>query len=430
MEIIATHKSTDFDALASLVAATLLYPGAVPVLPKSINPNVKAFLSIHKDLFHLRTAREVDLDTVERLVVVDTNAWYRMDGLGGLKERDGLQIHLWDHHAPGDINADWSCQEVIGANITLMIRELKARRKLLTPMQSTLFLAGLYEDTGALTFPSTTPEDAYAAGFLLDRKADLNVLNNFLRPGYGEKQKDILFRMLQNPERTRIAGFSVSFNVVEIEGHVGNLSLVVHMYREIFNVDAAFGIFRDKKRGHCIVIARSNVDELNVGLIMRSMGGGGHPGAASALVKSATPESLVEWITELVEGNQRSSVRVSDLMSYPVLSIPSDTTMTETARILREKGCTGLPVVDDGRLVGVISRRDFHKVRSRQMSKPVKAFMSRNTISITPDRSPVEAARIMVKHDIGRLPVIEEGRLIGIVTRSDAMTYFYDLLPD
>jgi CBS domain-containing protein len=42
----------------------------------------------------------------------------------------------------------------------------------------------------------------------------------------------------------------------------------------------------------------------------------------------------------------------------------------------------------------------------------------------------MQAARLMVKHDIGRLPVVEGGRIIGIITRSDAMLYFYDLLPD
>jgi len=50
MQIVTTHKNTDFDALASVIAATLIYPGTVPILPRSLNPNVKAFLSIHKDL--------------------------------------------------------------------------------------------------------------------------------------------------------------------------------------------------------------------------------------------------------------------------------------------------------------------------------------------------------------------------------------------
>ena len=51
-------------------------------------------------------------------------------------------------------------------------------------------------------------------------------------------------------------------------------------------------------------------------------------------------------------------------------------------------------------------------------------------ITIEPGKSPIQAARIMVRHDIGRLPVVENGRIIGIITRSDAMLYFYDLLPD
>ena len=49
MQIVTTHKNTDFDGFASVVAATLLYPDAIPVLPKQLNPNVKAFLSLHKE---------------------------------------------------------------------------------------------------------------------------------------------------------------------------------------------------------------------------------------------------------------------------------------------------------------------------------------------------------------------------------------------
>ena len=49
--IAVTHKNMDFDALASLTAAVLLFPDAMPLMPKTVNPNVKAFLSLHKDAF-------------------------------------------------------------------------------------------------------------------------------------------------------------------------------------------------------------------------------------------------------------------------------------------------------------------------------------------------------------------------------------------
>ncbi len=79
MQIVTTHKNTDFDALASLVAATILYPDAVPVLPRNVNSNIKAFLSLHKDLFDMRSPEEVDLSGVRRLIVVDTNNWSRLE---------------------------------------------------------------------------------------------------------------------------------------------------------------------------------------------------------------------------------------------------------------------------------------------------------------------------------------------------------------
>ncbi len=432
MQIVTTHKNTDFDALASMIAATILYPGAVPVLPKTVNPNVKAFLSIHKDIFKLTSADKIEFDNVNSLIVVDVNKWDRLDGMDQLRKRDDLEIILWDHHSgKGDMDPSWQCHEKMGSNMTLMVRRLKKQKKVLTPMQATLFLAGLYEDTGNLTFPSSTAEDAYAAGFLLERKADLNIIGSFLRPAYGEKQKKVLFAMLKSATRSRVNGYDISFNKLEIKGHVDNLAVVVSMYREILNVDAAFGVFISKDRSRCIVIGRSNIDSLNMGSIMRSMGGGGHPGAGAAMLKSVNPDAVEEWIRELILGNQQSSVQISDLMSFPVITVTSDTTMKEVSSILREKGCTGFPVVENDKLMGIISRRDFRKIKKKsQLKAPVKAFMSTNIVTIKPGTSPMEAVHMMVKHDIGRLPVMENDRIIGIITRSDSMLYFYDILPD
>ena len=165
MQIATTHKNTDFDALASVIAATILYPDAIPVLPKNLNPNVKAFLSIHKDLFQVSTPDDVELPQVSRLIVTDVNKWERLERLASLREKTDLEIFLWDHHTnEGNIEADFVCQEPAGATVTLLVRQLKKEAKVLTPIQATLLLAGIYEDTGNLTFPSTGAEDGSQGG--------------------------------------------------------------------------------------------------------------------------------------------------------------------------------------------------------------------------------------------------------------------------
>ena len=432
MQIATTHGNTDFDALASVIAATLIYPDSSPILPKNLNPNVKAFLSIHKDLLRVSTVNDISLADVTSLIVVDVNNWERLDHMASLRDKGDLEIHLWDHHInEGNISANFRCQEPVGATITLLTRQLKSKRTLLTPIQATLFLAGIYEDTGNLTFSSTTAEDLYAAGYLLQCKADLNIINTFLRPAYGEEQKDILFKMLQTADRTKINGHTISISKMDVTGYVDSLAVVVRMYMEIINVDVAFGIFFDSKRDRCMVIGRSTADGVDVGSVMRSMGGGGHPNAGAALLKSVTPTAAEAWINELILGNQQASVQISDIMSFPVMTVPENANMRRVAEILKEKGCTGVPVVKDDQPVGIVSRRDFRRVKKEsQLESPVKAFMTTKVLTIEPGKSPMQAAQLMVKHDIGRLPVVENNRIIGIVTRSDAMLYFYDLLPD
>jgi nanoRNase/pAp phosphatase (c-di-AMP/oligoRNAs hydrolase) len=431
MRIITTHKNVDFDALASMMAAAVIYPEAIPVMPYSMHPNVRRFLAVHKDVFASLSIRDVDFGQVSTMVVVDTCRWDRLESDCGSLAKQEINIHLWDHHPDtGDIEANWRCHKPMGATVTLLLGEIQRQRLPITPIFSTLFLTGIYEDTGNLSFPSTKAEDALSAGFLLQKGADLSIVGDYLRPAYGKTQKAILFKMLDSSNSFAIRGLKASICKVDIDGHVTNLAVVVDMYREIINADVVFGIFTVKNNGQSVVIGRSREGISNIGSIMRALGGGGHSEAGSAMVKSTGPDQIEEIIRDGIKNYQRRNVTVADLMSFPVFSVPPDMSMYQVDQVLQERRCTGLPVIDGDRLVGIVSKRDFGKwTKDRDWQKPVKAFMRRDVVTIASGDTVEEAIRLITGNDIGRLPVLDKGRMVGIVTRTDLMRYFYDILP-
>ena len=193
------------------------------------------------------------------------------------------------------------------------------------------------------------------------------------------------------------------------------------------NVDAAFGVF-ELNSNRCLVIGRSVTDGIDVGAIMQHMGGGGHSGAGSAMLKSADPIAVEAWIRVLIGESHQTTVKIKDLMSFPVWTLTPEITMNQAGTRLREKGYKGAPVLENEKLAGILSRRDFAKIKKKiHFQSPVRAFMSKKIITIHPEDSPGHAAHLMIKHDIGRLPVVHEGNIVGIFSRSDAVADLYGL---
>jgi nanoRNase/pAp phosphatase (c-di-AMP/oligoRNAs hydrolase) len=433
MQVVTTHKNTDFDGLASVIAATMLYPDSIGVVPSAVNNNVAKFLSTHKTAFNIVLPNEIDPEKVTRLIVVDTDQWRRLDRMERIRERGDVEILLWDHHVNGgDIGADWRCQEPIGATVTLLIREMKRREMELNPLVSTVLLIGLYEDTGHLSYPSTKAEDAAAAAYLLANGADLNVASVFLNPPYEEVQRDILFTMMQNTEKIKHNHFTIGINILRLEQKVPMLAAIVNMYRKIINADAVFVIFINDEHSST-AIGRSGVELIDVGAILKHFGGGGHPAAGSVTVKNNDypPEQLKRKIIKQIRQSKAGGATVADLMSFPVTFVDASTPMSVIRDIMQEKKIRGILVGSETNLKGIVVLWDLKKLRlEKQWKSPVKAFMAREVATIAPDVQPAQAAQLMVEKNIGHLPVRHQGKIIGIVTRTDILTYFYGLLPE
>ncbi len=147
-------------------------------------------------------------------------------------------------------------------------------------------------------------------------------------------------------------------------------------------------------------------------------------------------------------------MKIRDVMNKDVITCRPDDPVSLLSKLLKENHISGLPVVEKGKVVGIVSETDLLKlfeipqfsgglwlpspfevievpirnlVRFEEFknafeelkSKPVRDIMNKEVQSVSPGDSLEEASSIMVKHKVNRLPVIENGRLVGIVARSD-----------
>ncbi|HEX9081099.1 MAG TPA: CBS and ACT domain-containing protein [Holophagaceae bacterium] len=118
---------------------------------------------------------------------------------------------------------------------------------------------------------------------------------------------------------------------------------------------------------------------------------------------------------------------VREMMRSPVTTVPSEASLQEACALFQARGFRHLPVVDQGRLVGVLTDRDLRWATSSLcpeplgLEAPVRAAMSHPPLTIDPLDPVEDAARVMREHKIGCLPVMEGDRVVGILTGMDIL---------
>jgi acetoin utilization protein AcuB len=131
-------------------------------------------------------------------------------------------------------------------------------------------------------------------------------------------------------------------------------------------------------------------------------------------------------------------MKVSDIMAGNVVTIPSNTSIADAKRIMQAHRFRRLPVVDKGKLVGVVTERRLESVSPSKATSlsvwelsylldktSVKEIMERDVVTVPPDMSAEEALALAQGHKIGSLMVVEGGRVIGMVTTND---FFYKIV--
>lgn len=428
LEVILSHNNTDFDGVAAMLAAARLYPGARPVVAGSLNANVRQFVSRFESQLPFVKPRHLPKGVpLHRVILVDTQ---RLSEVDNFRERigdtrpDPPPVLILDHHPPDatlppHVTFDGGN---VAATTTLLVPRLQAASVSLTPVEATLLLLGIYEDTGTLTYLNTTPADVRAAAWLLEQGADLALLNEYLEHPLSARQSRLLDQLAQAAQVETIANHPVVIAPTRAPEYVEEISALAHRLRERFEADAIFLLVQVD--GQVQAVARSLTPAIDVGAILSRLGGGGHAQAAAGLLRGYDANSARDALLRVLR-TATTPVVAADLMARRPRTIPPDLPIATAFDLLRRYGHEGLPVVDaNERLVGFLTRRDADKVARHGLGdRPASAFMTVDLPTVAPDASLTEVQQVMTDHPVSQVPVVDGGRLVGVITRTDLLRH-------
>ena len=423
--LILTHEQADFDAMASLLGAYLLDIDSIPVIPRKVNRNVRSFLTLYGADLPFIEMGDFKHSDIESITLVDTQSLITLKGV-----KPATMVKVIDHHPMRqDFSRDWQfIQTDTGSTTTYFVEQKAELEGPLSIVQATLLLLGIYEDTGTLTYSNTTGRDGRAAAYLVDMGANLKTVANFLNPPLTSEQLRIYDQLVGEAKTHHINGHRVVISCSDIGDSNEEVSTLAHKMRDLFDPDALFVIF--KTREGIRLVARSTSDQIDVGAIAHYFGGGGHDKAAAALIKTEsnsktllTCENINNQLLEILPKLIKPSLTVAQIMSESPHVIGPDTSIAEASRLMQRYGYEGYPVVENGKIVGLLTRRVVDKAISHKLNLPVASLMDARQIWVRPEDSIQLLQTRMTESGWGQIPVVEEadGRLVGIVTRTDLL---------
>jgi tRNA nucleotidyltransferase (CCA-adding enzyme) len=423
MDVITTHLNADFDCLGAMIAARRLYPEAVLVFPGSQERGLREFL-LHSTLYayNFKRIKEIDLNRIRRLILVDVRQASRIGPFAAVALDPQVELHIFDHHlSPVEsLKGNFERIEDVGATTTLMTRIFRERGIIPTPDEATMMMLGLYEDTGNLLFGSTCPEDFSAARFLLENGANLDTVADFLVREMTSAQVDLLNRLLKSCRRIQVQGVEIAIAQASLDYYVPDIAALVHKLKDIENLSVLIVAVRMTDR--VFMVARSRLPAVDVGELLQNFGGGGHPFAASATVRDLPLEQLLDQLELRLAELITPRMTAATLMSSPVKSLPASANIRQAASLLTRLNINAAPVLEAGRLVGVVARQVVEKALHHQMGDaPIGDIMSSDFAQARPETDILELQEMILSQRQRFIPVVDGDSLVGVVTRTDLL---------
>lgn len=428
LTIITTHINADFDAMASMLAAQKLYPGALVVFPGSQERNLRNFfIQSMVYMYNLAEIRDIDLKRVVRLVLVDTRKAERIGKLAEVLENPNLDIHIYDHHPikDGDIIGRHDVHRITGATATLLTEIIRNKNLSLTAEEATIMCLGIYEDTGSFTFSSTTAEDLHAAAFLFSKGANINVVANLIAREISPEQIGYLNDLIQGATRYVINGIEIVVTTVTYDHYLPDFAFLIHKMVKMEDINAIFALAQMENKVY--IVGRSRTDNVDAGEILSAFGGGGHPAAAAATIRDQTLTQVEQALFRELHRQIIGMRQAHHLMSSPPITADAAISCAEANTLLTRYNINAL-LVTSGRegknsLAGYITRQVIEKIIYHDLGHvPISDYMNTELVTVGPDAEMMEVQEKIIGHKQRILPVMKGEKIVGVITRTDLLS--------
>ena len=422
MDVIVSHANTDFDALAAMLAARRLYPGAVIALSGSLNRNVREFYRLHADELELAEPGRIDLDAIRRLVVVETVQPERLGEFERVARDPSVEVVVFDHHT-GE-TPDWVKPENLvlseDAALTTTLVGILAERELEpTPLEATVFALGIHEDTGSLSYPGVGRRDAEALAWCLRHGASQDMVAQYLRSPLAEEERALLDALVSALETHSAGGLEVLLAAVSWPEYVDGVSNLAHKIVDLTDARALVCLVEMEGRVFCVV--RTRVAELDAASVAAALGGGGHAQAASAVHRGSLAEAR-ELVLAALPSAARRGRTAGEIMSRPARFVEPGASVAQAMVLCQRHRQSGILVAEEERLVGLVARESLDQAIGHGLSHaPVKSVMSSDVATCAEDTPLPELTRLFRTSDSGRVAVLRGEKVVGVVARTDLL---------
>lgn len=432
--LITCHSNADFDALAAMCAAALIYGPCDVLFPGTQEANLQTFYQELKERpgaapgCSFLDDRVPDFSKYGRLVAVDTRRRSRLRHVWPLLDNPGTRIEVWDHHpeTSDDVHAHACHAEICGAVTTLLIEEIQKRNIAVTRETATVLGLGIYSDTGSFSFSSVTQRDFAAAGWLLGRGMDINIISEKTAFSMTKEHIRALNALLESAQTYHINGADVVLAEATLDSYLDDFAFLAHKMMEMEKFDILFAIGRMDDRIQ--IVARSRSHAVNVGAVCSAFGGGGHAYAASASVRDKTLSEVRDGILTQLYLQEEGEKTARDYMSQPAIGIEEGHTIAEADELMLHFGLKTMPVFAPltRRCTGLIDSQITQKAISHGLAgAPLTDYMRRNLKTLPVTATLRDITTVIVGARQRLVPIVSDGgSVVGVVSRTDLINIF------